>query len=102
MVKKLRGVWPQVYKMPSCQMNSTSSSSSSLQFTVLYFHLSFCISVLDTEPNNFDSVSSVHFFTGFQMHAKILFVALVASPLVAAHGKVAVVVSNLIPTRWQD
>ena len=25
MVKQLRGVWPQVYKMPSCQMNSTSS-----------------------------------------------------------------------------
>jgi len=31
------------------------------------------------------------------MHAKIFFVALVASPLVAAHGKVAVVVSNLTP-----
>jgi hypothetical protein len=25
MVKQLRGVWPQVYKMPSCQTNSTSS-----------------------------------------------------------------------------
>jgi hypothetical protein len=36
------------------------------------------------------------------MHAKILFVALVASPLVAAHGKVAVVVSGLILILWQD
>jgi hypothetical protein len=36
------------------------------------------------------------------MHAKIFFVALAASPLVAAHGKVAVVVSKLTPIFRQD
>lgn len=36
------------------------------------------------------------------MLTKIFFAALVASPLVAAHGKVAVVVSNSAPCSWLD
>ncbi len=71
------------------------SSEASLQFlftTLLSPHISphLCTGY----RSSFFLEYIFHRFTNSEMLAKILLAALAASPLVAAHGKVSVVVSN--------
>jgi hypothetical protein len=95
MIESTHQVWPQLYKTPRCPREQSSAfiiNHSVLSSLLSHFSNNHCTGYRSV------SLSITLFITvtfiNFRMLVNILLVALAASPLVAAHGKVSVVVSH--------